>query len=90
MLHQSLRYKVDGYFYSDKFQNNQWDGYKECYSILTHRFRSGLIHRVAQLLHGVGYQVRIDNYHTLELKKEPKSLGYLREWQEEAIPITLL
>lgn len=85
VIFEALRYQPEGFFYSGKYQNHQWDGYKECYSLATQKFRSGLIHRVLNLLTGLGYTPVVEGFPALQLRKHPSEISYLRGWQRDAI-----
>jgi len=84
-LYESLRYHPENYFYATRYQSNQWDGYTECYSKVTHSFRSGLIQRVVRLLQDLGYIVTVSNQPSLLSIKSVDTIPYLRTWQRDAI-----
>ncbi len=92
-LNEKLAYRPDGYFFSPKYQEGEWDGWSRLYKINTKRFRVGLLSRVIQLLSKKGCEVFVINFPSREntaLKKSIYMTGdgkevELREYQKEAI-----
>lgn len=86
-LHNTLRIKSPGYFFSEAWRNRQWDGYVK-YVTETGTFMTGLIYQVVEQLEEweVPYIIE-DARETFRPKYDIKELGGLkmRDYQLEAV-----
>jgi superfamily II DNA or RNA helicase len=59
VLHETLAYHPNNYFFSIPYQNGNWDGFNRMYNSTKHRFRSGLLDWVSDLLQALGYDIEV-------------------------------
>jgi superfamily II DNA or RNA helicase len=77
LLHDSLKYRPDGYQHVYRFKSGSWDGYNRLYDVTCSKFRRGLLDRVVRLLENSGHTVHLHDAtrrvatHEAECKMRP-------------------
>ncbi len=69
LLYDKLAYKVEGFFYSAKYQCGTWDGYSRLYKPTTHKFRIGMLPRVVDLLQQAQCYIELENFPNIQNNK---------------------
>lgn len=85
-LYEFCSYQVFNFQFSEAYLNGHWDGYVRKYSIKTHSFPSGLLHRVEIFLKKKGMKVEIEDTRKKFKWTEEQVLKNLEDFKFELRP----
>lgn len=84
-LYNLLAYQQPGFYYSNLFQNGNWDGYVRLYYPKTQRFRSGLLPRVISFLQSKNVEYKLLNFPPPSTYNQRSSTYSLRPYQLKVV-----
>jgi superfamily II DNA or RNA helicase len=83
-LDTTLSFETSGAFFSQKVASGEWDGRTRFYSLRTHTFKSGLIHKVLRFFSECNIEVRLLGFPDIE-RREQRGEYDLRPHQAQGV-----
>ena len=84
-LYDSLSFRPTGFMFSNRYTSGGWDGVNHLYSLKTHKFRSGLLSKVVDLLKEKEFDIQINNLPSPTEFNQKSKTYELRPYQLEAV-----